>query len=77
MKRRSTFQGLQPLNQCTLVITSFGNDLKGRQAGLLQLTKRDELSFLTVLAFPKASKIGFAASSCFSNSAYTNRKIHH
>jgi len=33
-----------------------------------KLTKRDELSFFTVLAFPKASKMGLAANSCLSNS---------
>jgi len=33
-----------------------------------QLTKREELSFLTVLALPKASRMGFACSSCCSSS---------
>lgn len=32
------------------------------------LTNLEELSFLTVLALPKASRMGFACSSCFSNS---------
>lgn len=32
------------------------------------LTKREELSFLMVLAFPKASRMGLACSSCFSSS---------
>ena len=34
------------------------------------LTKREELSFFTVLAFPKASRIGLACKSCCSNSPY-------
>ena len=33
-----------------------------------QLTNREELSFLTVLALPKASRMGFACRSCFSSS---------
>lgn len=32
------------------------------------LTNREELSFLTVLALPKASRMGLACSSCFSSS---------
>lgn len=32
------------------------------------LTKREELSFLMVFAFPKASRMGFACRSCFSSS---------
>lgn len=32
------------------------------------LTNREELSFFTVLAFPKASRMGLACSSCRSNS---------
>lgn len=32
------------------------------------LTNLDELSFFTVLALPKASRMGFACSSCASNS---------
>lgn len=35
-----------------------------------RLTKREELSFLMVLAFPKASRMGLACSSCFSSSPY-------
>ena len=38
-----------------------------------ELTKRDELSFLTVLALPKASKIGLAWSNCCSSSPYKKR----
>jgi len=34
----------------------------------MQLTNREELSFLTVLALPNASSIGFACNSCCSNS---------
>lgn len=34
------------------------------------LTNLDELSFLTVFALPKASRMGFACSSCCSNSPY-------
>lgn len=32
------------------------------------LTNLEELSFLTVFALPKASRMGFACSSCFSSS---------
>ena len=35
-----------------------------------ELTKRDELSFLTVLALPKASKMGLAWRSCASSSPW-------
>ena len=35
---------------------------------LLSLTNLEELSFLTVLALPKASRIGLALSSCCSSS---------
>ena len=34
------------------------------------LTNREELSFLTVLAFPKASRMGLACSSCRSSSPW-------
>lgn len=34
------------------------------------LTNLDELSFLTVLALPNASKIGFACNNCCSNPPY-------
>ena len=34
----------------------------------LKLTKREELSFLTVLALPNASRIGLAFNNCCSNS---------
>lgn len=34
------------------------------------LTNLEELSFLTVLAFPKASRMGLACSSCFSSSPW-------
>ncbi len=34
------------------------------------LTNLEELSFLTVFAFPKASRMGFACSSCFSSSPW-------
>ena len=42
----------------------------------LKLTKRDELSFFTVLAFPKASRIGLAAKSCLSNSTWGRESSH-
>lgn len=35
---------------------------------IIRLTKRDELSFLTVLAFPKDSRMGLACRSCRSSS---------
>lgn len=38
------------------------------------LTKRDELSFLTVLALPNASNIGFACKSCDSSPPYNKKK---
>lgn len=34
------------------------------------LTKRDELSFFTVLALPNASRIGLACNNCCSSSPY-------
>lgn len=37
---------------------------------VITLTNREELSFLMVFAFPKASRMGFACSSCFSSSPY-------
>lgn len=40
------------------------------QRDAVTLTNRDELSFLMVFAFPKASRMGFACSSCFSSSPY-------
>lgn len=39
-----------------------------------KLTNLDELSFLTVLAFPKASRIGFACSNCCSSSPCKNKQ---
>jgi len=38
------------------------------------LTNLDELSFLTVFAFPKASRIGFAFKSCCSSSPFELKK---
>ena len=42
----------------------------GRCPGAPPLTNREELSFLTVLAFPKASRMGLACSSCRSSSPW-------
>lgn len=38
------------------------------------LTNRDELSFFVVLAFPNASRIGLAASSCLSSSTWSKKQ---
>lgn len=40
------------------------------------LTNREELSFFTVLAFPKASRIGLACSSCRSSSPCRGTQSH-
>lgn len=38
------------------------------------LTKRDELSFFTVFAFPKDSRMGLACKSCRSSSPYHRKR---
>ena len=49
--------------------------IKKKRKKFAELTNREELSFFTVLAFPKASKIGFACKSCCSNSPYHKKLI--
>lgn len=52
-----------------------GYKKKKKRKKFAALTNREELSFFTVLAFPKASKIGFACKSCCSNSPYHQKLI--
>lgn len=50
------------------------NKQTNKQAASICLTNREELSFLTVLAFPKASRMGLAWSSCFSSSPWWTQR---
>lgn len=50
------------------------NKQRTKRAASICLTNREELSFLTVLAFPKASRMGLAWSSCFSSSPWWTQR---
>lgn len=51
------------------------SNMSAEESGEKSLTNLEELSFLTVLALPKASRIGLACSSCLSSSPYRIQRI--
>ncbi|KAH9417106.1 hypothetical protein DERP_015316 [Dermatophagoides pteronyssinus] len=58
---------------CTVFLNSIASSTPGTgTAPCIKLTNRDELSFLTVLALPNASRIGLACKSCCSSSPECN-----
>lgn len=58
---------------CVTVLRHVVIELKGMFFFIL--TKRDELSFFTVFAFPNDSRIGLACKSCRSNSPYQKKSL--